>query len=1087
MASLGRITNSLASAVNENSISLAQLNLDFSLFKVEAPAEYSALGGALSVIKKENAEHGPAHRTARKLGALFKNIIPPVPVLIKSYGTRCTQIMQSPGINPRSDAQRHGPFADYVGADATSIWAAATSGPDSIAVHLLACMLVRNSSDPAKTTSAWVELIAEQKKQLKSLAQGSSFSLPDFAATNAAEQDFSREELQNWDASARSWLRSADIAMRVRHKELELILNHTHLPIAPGATLFTGVTKAWTQAMRGLDLVLAGSPQSITDGAILLAISSWHIYPNLLVCGPTFTKVVNTTDPLTESAGLVTVGISNEQSSNCNSGIYWSLSLSHYRHYGRPVKMETQRDDRLDFKDFQVAVLGSLFRLWKVPRRDPMPASRWILALEDCLRKHDSLEPGTSLHWVQFLGCAARRLVSSQGQDLKTAQLLFDYGYRRGRKFLDPKEGIGCMPWFGLRCPQVINSFAHKSALSGGIEYLRQIAEATELGTDQSMVSVIWTSDPKSGLEHHVYATAIPTNAEESLHLQHRPDTSFLRQAKDDYDEENVGLEDFASRVAGEETDSERNRLKTARKSYRHFRWLGLRTGTEISRPSPLKTSSLTQSTVETPRLITEPFSSATGSVDSETGEISYQLKRFLDDRNSTQRQGPLSSCHVTLKGGLSVYRHPLIFRNTLSSSQSSFQLWVRGIEVGQEKAFAEKYMATTSGAVSALIDLEESIRLLQKISQPALLCKYLDWADVDPGSLEASFLLLMAEERRQCSSLIAALQGLSFADHIYRNFDGATVSSTVFETSLHDTAWAKTTRRSSPTRGDVISCIILLETGTLNIPTRNLESVFGISVGNSIFVFSRLLGDPADEINPTDITRLVGNIGRAGVSLLVPPVARPLIRPLCSSYRAVAYEDFDGKWEDNFKGTSLHLSFTSGSFPIDYRASGNIDHQIFFVESVISVHDGGKWVADLDVLKAFDHNMIHCIHMPKLDGPCSCEHTGGVAVDAIALDTWEEVLDEPPGIGIIRAHGNWSARLAASVILVQSLCEELDPDEVEEKRNIRTKTEAPGQRPSTVQSVVLKGSNSGCARCLVRPVIDFIGGDLGQEFYIII
>ena len=34
-----------------------------------------------------------------------------------------------------------GPFADLMGADGTSIWAAATSGPNAIPVLLLGCML----------------------------------------------------------------------------------------------------------------------------------------------------------------------------------------------------------------------------------------------------------------------------------------------------------------------------------------------------------------------------------------------------------------------------------------------------------------------------------------------------------------------------------------------------------------------------------------------------------------------------------------------------------------------------------------------------------------------------------------------------------------------------------------------------------------------------------------------------------------------------------------------------------------------------------------------------------------------------------
>lgn len=153
MASVGRMTNSIVSAVNENSLSLANLNFDFSLVTVQVPPEYSQVGSSLAVRKRDNAENGTAHRTARKLGALFESIIPHTPLLVSAYGTRASQIIATPGLNPKGSTQHHGPFVDWVGADATSIWAAATSGSHCIAVHLLACMLARAFEDPAVSTS----------------------------------------------------------------------------------------------------------------------------------------------------------------------------------------------------------------------------------------------------------------------------------------------------------------------------------------------------------------------------------------------------------------------------------------------------------------------------------------------------------------------------------------------------------------------------------------------------------------------------------------------------------------------------------------------------------------------------------------------------------------------------------------------------------------------------------------------------------------------------------------------------------------------------------------------------------------------
>jgi hypothetical protein len=85
--------------------------------------------------------------TARRLGALFKDIVPSVPLLIKSYGRRVSEISQVESANPQG-SKKYGTFAEFIGADATIIWAAATSGNEAIAMHLL----VRRAQIPLKVS-----------------------------------------------------------------------------------------------------------------------------------------------------------------------------------------------------------------------------------------------------------------------------------------------------------------------------------------------------------------------------------------------------------------------------------------------------------------------------------------------------------------------------------------------------------------------------------------------------------------------------------------------------------------------------------------------------------------------------------------------------------------------------------------------------------------------------------------------------------------------------------------------------------------------------------------------------------------------
>lgn len=126
----------------ELTVAAANFNIDFSLMKVEAPKEFHGVRDALSKNRRNAAEEGQPHVTARRLGALFEAIVPPIPHLIQAYGNRVSAISSRTTTKsqkfPTSEI-----FAAHAGPDATSIWAAATSGRGALAVHLLACMLAR--------------------------------------------------------------------------------------------------------------------------------------------------------------------------------------------------------------------------------------------------------------------------------------------------------------------------------------------------------------------------------------------------------------------------------------------------------------------------------------------------------------------------------------------------------------------------------------------------------------------------------------------------------------------------------------------------------------------------------------------------------------------------------------------------------------------------------------------------------------------------------------------------------------------------------------------------------------------------------
>ena len=144
------------------------------------------------------------------------------------------------------------------------------------------------------------------------------------------------------------------------------------------------------------------------------------------------------------------------------------------------------------------------------------------------------------------------------------------------------------------------------------------------------------------------------------------------------------------------------------------------------------------------------------------------------------------------------------------------------------------------------------------------------------------------------------------------------------------------------------------------------------------------------------------------------------MIRELDSSrWRISTRTEFDGKAEDYFSRTSLHLSFTDYHVPLIGAGSrGQRDSQISLLESIISVRDSGIWVADVDVLAALQSERIFKVFQQPV-----CDHASGALPEntILSVECWEDVLDCPEDIAVVRAYGNWAARLAVCAVLAQN------------------------------------------------------------------
>ncbi|KAI5925977.1 hypothetical protein F4810DRAFT_726508 [Camillea tinctor] len=261
------------------------------------------------------------------------------------------------------------------------------------------------------------------------------------------------------------------------------------------------------------------------------------------------------------------------------------------------------------------------------------------------------------------------------------------------------------------------------------------------------------------------------------------------------------------------------------------------------------------------------------------------------------------------------------------------------------------------------------------------------------------------------------SLNCLEFAHTIFENLPQTSVSLCVFDRPILEGRWTRDIEAfvksgKITSRAHAFACIAMFESGRFNIAPSDIEEVIVVCYENSIFVAGTLLSDPTEAQDFVTVRHIIGNIGHAGMVFMISPT-EPRIR--APGYRPdlVDHRPFNGTSANKFQATSLHLSFTNWKMPLHWDETGMIDPETFLLEAVVSVQDDGKWVADIGVL------VLEKCPITMMNFACQCDDTDEpLIMDVVCLDSWEELLDSLPCVSVLRAKGNWAARLAATSIL---------------------------------------------------------------------
>ncbi|KAI3323143.1 hypothetical protein HD806DRAFT_102014 [Xylariaceae sp. AK1471] len=1026
--SIQKIAASIASLNQETTFGLVNINFDFAMKKYDAPREFQGLGRELSQARIKAAEDGAVHVTARKLGALFRQCLPSTPRLIEAYGTRASDIASDPKVNPKP-SKKHGVLADHVGIDGTSIWAAATSGADSVAVHLLACMLARMWSR-SEAVAIWAELVSERKKELEQTDVADPQYL---TALNDSRIDITRDQLAHWDSSARAWLQSADEAMKIKQTQLMLVLNNVSLPVSTKPTLYRNVLQAWTSAMIATNSLIQGVPQSVEHASVLLGISSWHIYPDMVVLQSSQTPV-RQADPLVKGGGVLTIGLNTERPSE--NGISWSLSLGHLRYYGGAVASERSlitQGNRITVAQLIQLSIGSMTRHWALPESTIV---QFLVDIWELIEPVAQTSADGTSYWIGHLAKAVKPLLLQESLDTQVGFRLMKLGARRCPNFLAPSNTVNefkvnqqtraessTVPkLFGLSDIDIFINLLKQP--EDCVPYFRELVKDPSLSRFNNRLFVIRycrTVEVPQRCTYYEYATALPTQSESRKRSHDGQEHMVLNPARHlRWIQTDIESAPWTGPLAEERVE--------------HFRGQGEESFN--CRELRIKASSGTMQW----RCTRDNFINY-GILHHISDGDEFDRDKF--DIDSQQEMVHSYSNYLNFEANSSL--HDIISSDDDNRVTSRMEEWCHvGFEVIMGSMdTAALLVSSKSPNEDARIKIKPTIGL----SMPALSGAIR--SEVSPVSRKKTLLYLnQLINTISRAPLLRSLRALATVSSIYDQLPNSTISLSVISQCLAEMIWIPSAEKDILTQDDssrfrlfklnrssTFSCLLFLDTGGLSVPPMALPNIMAMATGDSIYIAKSLISDPSKNCLPHEICQIKGSIGKPGIALMIPP-KNPLTRQMdLSNWQCVNHNAFDGQLHDSFSSTTLHLGFTDYIFPVDVGSHGNRDSEVYFLESLVSVHDRGKWVADLDILRTLENDTTWTVgaashwKQPQFSSIGECEHvehTKSSSTEEIrhpnltAIDDWNEILDPPGTVAVVRSLDNWLGRLATAAVCRQ-------------------------------------------------------------------
>ena len=380
-------------------------------------------------------------------------------------------------------------------------------------------------------------------------------------------------------------------------------------------------------------------------------------------------------------------------------------------------------------------------------------------------------------------------------------------------------------------------------------------------------------------------------------------------------------------------------------------------------------------------------------------------------------------------------FRDHLVFWPSMYETNSE----VRDSNVQSEPFYKMIYGDVGSAALFALDGLSPLIDLAhpERDDIPRMFTLF-ETGKIDHNSVVRQLSKYFRMGDPKVDPYLQCTKGISTAATLYKKFANATVDVRFLQRKLYQSKWLleatcdpanfgmMETPGGTPAsllpykldRACAFACIAMFESGLYDSDPKELGNVMAMSSGDSIYASVALLRDPSEDSDSHEIARVRGNIGRPGIAYLVPPRDPLITKVAISEWPNISRENFDGQIKDSFHSTSLHLSFTGAQSRVNLEFSGAQDDDVYMLETLISLFDKGRWIADLDPLRTSSSERLRIIR------PCGDKHrhhsTANPRQQMTSIENWLQLIDAPDSrYAIVQAHGNWEARLAASSVSV--------------------------------------------------------------------